>query len=82
MSEGSHRFTVRIGDELRAEMEETITRLNANPMAKRSWTLSEFIVQAIVEKLSHDKRSRGERKKVTAEKPDENMPREIQEVDI
>lgn len=57
MSEGTPRYTVRLGDELLALVEETIARRNANS-PNPPWDLSGFIRCAILEKLMKMERSR------------------------
>lgn len=79
VNKGSSRVTVRIGDEMREAIEEAVKDLNARAGATREWTITEFIVQAVVEKLSHRDRSKGLRIKTTSEKVDDNLPREFEQ---
>ena len=76
-SKGSKRVTIRIGDDMLALVQEQIAKRNKAKRAERPWVLTDYLMQAIADKLSHDRRGRKEGIKVVQEKCDENMPREI-----
>ena len=71
MNKGSKRVTVRMGDEMISAIRAQVKHLNADPGANREWTLSEYILQACVEKLRHAQRSRGKKGTCSLEKIDE-----------
>ncbi len=79
MSKGSQRITIRIPDELREDLDNAVDKRNDPKTQTKHWTLTEYIVQAIVEKLNHDNRSckRDYRKRQCL--PSENMRREYWE---
>lgn len=79
MSQGSHRITLRIGDELRADIDEAVTKRNDASGATKFWTVSEYCIQAIVDKLNHDRRSRRADDRRRQAKVDDNLPREYWE---
>jgi hypothetical protein len=68
-----------MGDALLSAVIEEIDRLNTAASANRTWTVSEYIVQAVVERLSKTARSAGRPGKVTAEKYDDYRPRRVQD---
>jgi hypothetical protein len=80
MNKGSKRITVRVGDELLEEMRACVERLNSNPTAAREWSVTEFVIQAIVEKIKHGRRSRNLDASVSCEKIDPYQPREFEAV--
>jgi len=57
MSKGNAVWTVRIGVPLSEAIEDAIERRNKHSRAE-PWTFSDFIRQAIQEKLAHMSRSR------------------------
>ena len=78
---GSTRKTIRIGDDMLALVQEQIERRNKTKPAERPWVFTDYVMQAIADKLSHDRRGRKEATKIVQEKCDENMPREVFEED-
>jgi len=77
MNKGSTRVTIRIGDELLQAVRDEVAKKTSSPSSGGSWTASEWIIQAIVDKLNHARRSRGQEEKVTHLVTDENAPRVI-----
>jgi hypothetical protein len=75
MSQGSKRVTVRLGDDAIEQIREVCEQLNDRPQASRTWTLTEFIVQAVVEKLNKIERGRGKSDRFQLEKVDDFDPR-------
>jgi Arc/MetJ-type ribon-helix-helix transcriptional regulator len=57
MSQGTRVYTVRLSDEMMAEVQDCMQRRDFHS-ANSPWTLSDFIKAAITEKLSHMARSR------------------------
>lgn len=76
MNQGSRKVCVRFGDALITEIREQIKLLNERPGASREWTLSEYVIQAVIAKLRHTQRSRGQKGTYSMEKVDEWGPRE------
>jgi hypothetical protein len=79
MSIGSKRITIRIGDELNAMVSDAVERRNNGSNQSKHWTTSEYIIQAIVEKLNHDNRSKGDDTKIRQLLVCENEAREVWE---
>lgn len=77
MSKGSTRITIRIGDDLLEEIKATVHRRNNAKNQKKHWDKTEYIIEAIVDKLNHDRRSRSDAERFRHSKPDDNMPREV-----
>jgi hypothetical protein len=75
MNQGSKRVTVRLGDDCVDEIKRACEELNARYDAKREWNTTEFIVQAIVEKLTKLERGRKSDQKFSLEKVDDFCPR-------
>lgn len=82
MGKGSKRITVRVGEEMYADIIESVTSRNKHKGNQKEWTISEYVVQAIIEKMNHDFRGRRQAIKRTAEKIDDNEPREYLEEDL
>jgi len=78
MNNGSKRITIRIGDELLQLVREEVAKKTNSPATGGNWTVSEWILQAVVEKLNHARRSRGSDERVTHLVVDENAPRVIE----
>ena len=78
MNKGSKRVTIRIGDELLELVREELDRRSTSP-ALEPWTVSDYIIQAVAEKLSKARRSRGDDAQVRQEKVNEYLPREVTE---
>jgi len=78
---GSKRKTIRIGEDMLALVDEQIKRRNKAKPGERPWVFTDYLMQALADKLSHDRRGRKEAKNVVQEKCDENMPREVFEED-
>lgn len=76
MNAGSKKIVARVGDELYDAVKEACEELNSRPCKNREWTITEFVVQALVEKLNHIKRNRKADEKVSSEKVDDFAPRE------
>lgn len=66
MSKGSKVIIVRIGDALDAAVRSAVQKRNDGPNQVRHWTVSEWVRQAIIDKLAHDKRSRCRSRKPVA----------------
>jgi hypothetical protein len=78
MNKGSTRKTIRFGDDLLALIDDELARRNArNTVAPI--TFSDYVLQAIEDKLNHARRSRKEDVKVKVEKIDDYRPREVTE---
>jgi len=63
MSEGSLRLTIRVGVSMRAAIEEAVARHNEAPSCIE-WSITDFCIQAIADKLNHGERSRKSKRKV------------------
>lgn len=74
-SKGSKRVTIRIGARMYELVKVQIERRNKAKSAERPWVLTDYIMQAIADKLSHDRRGRKILLKVVQDKCDENVPR-------
>lgn len=72
MSQGSPRVTIRLPQPLLDLIEQTIERRNSNTSLP-PWSMSDFIQNAIWEKLDHMKRSRRRPKKKTAASTETNF---------
>jgi len=79
MSRGSHRITIRIGTEMRDDIDLAVTCRNSLSGNLKNWTVSEFVIQAIVDKLNHDRRGRRAADRRRQQKIDDNQPREYWE---
>lgn len=77
MSKGSKRVTIRIGEELLRKMHEAVDRRNNRSNAAVCWSVSEFVVQAVVDKLNHDLRSARKPIKIRQVKTGENTNRDV-----
>jgi hypothetical protein len=75
-------MTIRIGDEMRDDIAAAVNARNKAFGNQKIWTLTEFVVQAIVDKLNHDLRGKRQALKKVQEKIDDNMPREYREEDL
>jgi len=78
MNKGSKRVTIRIGDQLLELVREELDRRSTSA-AVEPWTVSDYIIQAVAEKLSKARRSRGDEAQVRQEKVNEYLPREVSE---
>jgi hypothetical protein len=79
MSKGTNRITIRVPDALRDDIADAVEKRKADPMMSKQWTMTEYIVQAIVDKLNHDRRSRKDDGKRRQLKQESNEPREYWE---
>lgn len=79
MSLGSKRITLRIGDAMRDDIEDSVRKRNDANGATKFWTISEYCIQAIVDKMNHDRRSRKSDDRRRQAKIDDNQPREYWE---
>jgi hypothetical protein len=77
MSSGSTRITIRIGDAMLGIMDAEIEKHNSHPACQEEWNRTDFIMQAIAEKLSHFGRGRKDGSQVSQFHTDKNMPREV-----
>ena len=75
MNKGSKRLTVRLGEECFEEIKRACGELNERYDKKREWTMSEFVIQAVVEKLSKLERGRRSDATFSSEKVDDFSPR-------
>ncbi len=76
MNKGSKRITIRVGDEMLELIDEYLeTRLGSSTSER--WTRTDFVMQAIAEKLSHSRRSRRQAAQVKQRKIDPYRPREV-----
>ena len=76
MNAGSTRKTVRFGDDMIALIEDELAKRNANPTLE-PWTFSDYVMQAVAEKLSHARRGRKQDEQVRQQKIDQFRPREV-----
>ena len=81
MSKGTPRITLRVHEALRGEIESAVAARNASKGNQKVWTVTEFIMQAVIDKLNHDRRGKRIDEFLSQEKPDDNMPRIILEGD-
>lgn len=83
MSIGSKRITLRIGDAMLSDVRDAVKLRNDNPKATRHWTVTEYVLEAVVNKLNHDRRSNRKSDRRRQELPvDGNEPREYEEYDV
>jgi len=61
MSAGSPRIVLRVQGEMLARIHAAVEKRNQQPGAVRDWNVTEYVKQAIADKLSHDARSRARR---------------------
>ncbi len=78
MSIGSKRVTIRMGDDLVDLIREAVKRRNDASNATQEWKLSDYVIEAVKDKLNHDRRSRNAGEKVQVVKIADNMPREVE----
>lgn len=76
MSKGTNRITIRVPDDLREDIASAVERRNNTSNQTKHWTMTEYIIQAVVDKINHDSRSRGCDERKRQEQPAENFPRE------
>lgn len=69
MSKGNPRVTVRLEPRLLESVASAVDKRNAGCVTIRHWTLSDYIVQAIRDKLAHDRRSAKRRANKAAPPP-------------
>lgn len=75
MSKGSERVTVRVGEKLRAEIVRACEELNSRWDSEGKWTLTEFMLQACVDKLNKIERGRRKKDRFKIAKADDFDPR-------
>jgi hypothetical protein len=74
MNKGSKRITIRIGDEMLDAVRSAVISAVAHNSPDIT-CVTDYIIKAIGEKLSHRERSAKRRINVKAEKVDEHLPR-------
>ncbi len=79
MNAGSSRITLRIGDDLRALIDAAVDKRNNGSITKKHWKLTDYCIQAILDKLNHDRRSCEAEERVVQEIVAPNTPRIITE---
>jgi len=79
MNKGSTRITVRLGDDLIDAVKVAVEMRNDGSVTAKHWTVSSYIVQAIEDKLNHDRRSRKADERVRAYRDWEYGPMQFEE---
>lgn len=79
MSLGSKRITIRVGDEICDDIRRAVELRNDPKTQTKHWTMTEYVIQAIVDKLNHDLRGRRRDERKRQAKIDDNQPREYWE---
>lgn len=59
MSQGSPRITLRLPADLKLHLDAAVQKRNEGNVSPIRWTRTRFIMQAIIDKLNHDRRSAG-----------------------
>lgn len=72
MSEGSLRLTIRVGQSMRTEIEKAVARHNKQPGGIIEWTVTDFVLAAVCDKLNHGERSRRTKRKIKVITEDHN----------
>lgn len=79
MSIGSRRITIRVGDAMLDDIRRSVDKRNNSDGQTKDWTVTEYVIQAIVDKLNHDSRSSRRDERKFQVKIDDNLPREYWE---
>lgn len=78
MSLGTPRITIRVPEVLIEAMDSVIKSRNQAKAADREWSRTDWIVEAITEKLNKTGYGRKLKLGIRAIKYDDNMPREVE----
>jgi len=77
MSKGSEKVTIRLGASFRHAVEEYCETRKNRAGGIEPWTFSDFVIQAILDKLNHIERSKKSNVKWSMGRIDENGPRRL-----
>jgi len=77
MSKGNPRITVRLPLALRELVQSEIDRLNKGEPVGGEVTMSDFVVDAVCQKVNHIRRGRKIKAQVKHEKNDDGFPRQF-----
>lgn len=75
---GSPKVVVRVPQEVIDAIDACVESRNEHQSADRPWTRSDWIVEAITDRMNKTGYGRGDKLQIKAVKVDDNAPREIE----
>jgi len=76
-SKGSDQIAVRVPADVKDAVRFVVAERNRRKPADRPWTMSDWVLDAILEKLAKIARGRGLDGKYEWDRPDDNQPAEL-----
>jgi len=74
MAKGSKAISVRLGQGILDRIDAEIQRRNEQPGVDETWSRTDWIIHAIVQKINHSERSRKARTRTRVVREDELLP--------